>query len=80
MARGWESKSVEEQQSQAAARETPRNRPVTPEEAAKQRKRQGLILSRARVVDQLSLAQNPSHRQMLERALAELDQQLAQLL
>jgi len=79
MARGWESKSVEEQQSQATASETrPGPRP-TPDQIARQRQRQGLHLSRARVIQQLETAQNPHHRQMLESALADLDAQLARL-
>jgi hypothetical protein len=79
MARGWESKSVEEQQAEARALSTPKNRPVSPEEAAKRRQQQGLTLSRQRVLEQLRLAQNPAHRQMLEKALADLDTQLERL-
>jgi hypothetical protein len=78
MARGWESKSVEEQQAEAV-NVTPKNRPVTPEQAASQRHKQGLTLSRQRVIQQMERAQNPLHRQMLEKALADLDAQLAQL-
>ena len=78
MARGWESKSVEEQQSEAVAQHT-KNRPLTPEQAAQQRQKLGLTLSRQRVLQQLSVVQNPAHRQMLESALADLDAKLAQL-
>lgn len=78
MARGWESKSVEEQQSEAVA-QRPRNQLITPEQAAKQRQKAGLSLSRNRVLQQLSVAKNSAHRQMLERALADLDSQLTQL-
>ena len=75
MARGWESKSVEQQQEEAG---TPKNRarPLTPQEAAEENRRRGLLLSRQRVVQQLEAASNPRHRQMLEAALAELDLQL----
>jgi hypothetical protein len=79
MARGWESKSVEEQQAEAAADRVPKNRPVAPGELAKQRQRQGLSLSRQRVLQQLQIAQSPVHRQMLEKALADLDARLSQL-
>jgi hypothetical protein len=79
MARGWESKSVEEQQAEAKATPSIRNRPVTPEDAEKSRKKQGLTLSRQRVLQQLQLAQKPAHREMLEKALADLDAQLSQL-
>jgi hypothetical protein len=79
MARGWESKSVEEQQAEARAASTPKNRPVSREEAAKRRQQEGLTLSRQRVLEQLRLAQNPAHRRMLEKALADLDTQLERL-
>ncbi|MGB7583321.1 MAG: hypothetical protein WBM11_00650 [Terriglobales bacterium] len=79
MARGWESKSVEEQQSQAAFAGKKPRAPSTPQELARQRERQGLRLSRARVMQQLETAQNTHHRQMLASALADLDAQLARL-
>lgn len=79
MARGWESKSVEEQQSQAAS-SNPRPGPrSTPQELAHQRQRQGLLLSRARVLQQIETAHNTLHRQMLEAALVDLDAQIARL-
>jgi len=43
------------------------------------RKRDGLLLSRKNIQSQLSSVTNPTHRQMLEAALAELDRQLAEL-
>ena len=79
MARGWESKSVEEQQSQAASSEPmPGPRP-TPDQLMRQHQRNSLLLSRARVLQQLETAQNSQHRQMLEAALVDLDAQLARL-
>jgi hypothetical protein len=78
MARGWESKSVEEQQSQAASEPKSGPRPTT-DQLAHQRQRQGLLLSRARVIQQLGTAHNAQHRQMLEHALAALDAQIARL-
>ncbi|MFZ0801051.1 MAG: hypothetical protein WAN70_02705 [Terriglobales bacterium] len=77
MARGWESKSVEEQQAQATSSLTKPGPRPTPDQLARQRQRQGLLLSRTRVTQQLKAAQNPQHRQMLEAALADLDAQLA---
>jgi hypothetical protein len=79
MARGWESKSVEEQQAEAVNQRSTRKPPVSSETAARQRQKQGLTLSRNRVLQQLELAQNPTHRQMLEKALADLDAQLEHL-
>lgn len=75
MARGWESKSVEQQQEEASIPNT-RNAPLTPEQVAEENRRLGLQLSRQRIIQQLGAASNPQHRQMLEAALAELDQQL----
>jgi hypothetical protein len=79
MARGWESKSVEDQQSQAASSSIKTGPRPTADQLARQRQRQGLLLSRARVIQQLETAQNTHHRQMLQDALADLDAKLAQL-
>ena len=75
MARGWESKSVEQQQEEASTPKT-RPMPLTPAQAAEENRRRGLLLSRHHVVQQLEAASNPRHRQILEAALAELDRQL----
>ena len=79
MARGWESKAVEQQQAEASSSPSTRNPPVSPEQAAKQRQKQGLTLSRQHVVQQLQKASNPTHRQMLEKALVDLDAQISKL-
>jgi hypothetical protein len=79
VARGWESKSVEEQQSQAASTPLPAKPALTPAEIASQRQKQGLLLSRRHVIHQLETAQNPRHREILQNALADLDKQLAQV-
>ncbi len=76
MARGWESKSVQQQQELAtsdAGRAKPR---MTAEEIDAERRRESLQLSRRRVLQQLEVASNPRHREMLEAALADLDAQL----
>jgi hypothetical protein len=78
MARGWESKSVEEQQS-AAVVQIESKQQLTPEQAARKHEQEALDLSRRRIRQQLQSAQNPRHRQMLEGALAELDARLARL-
>jgi hypothetical protein len=78
MARGWESKSVESQQVDAAERK--RARPaLTDEQRHAAAKRRTLELSRARLADDLSRATAPQHRQMLERALADIDASLQSL-
>ena len=78
MARGFESKSVDEQQAEAR-REPAQNQTLSPQEMEGRRKRDGLLLSRKNIQSQLSSVTNPTHRQMLEAALAELDRQLAEL-
>ena len=78
MARGWESKSVEEQQAAASVRPELRQ-PLTAEQRAIRQQLETLQLSRKRIVHQLEAAQNPRHRQVLENALADLDSRLARL-
>jgi hypothetical protein len=78
MARGWESKSVEEQQSAANTQVASKQR-LTPEEAARKQERDAVELSRRNVLQQLQAVQNARHRQMLESALAELEARLTRL-
>jgi hypothetical protein len=75
MARGWESKSVEQQQEEATSKKEG-GEVLTREQIVERQRRQGLELSRQRILQQLQVACNPRHRQMLEAALAELDVQL----
>ena len=80
MARGWESKAVEEQQAEASATTSNSTRVrLAPEQVARQKQQQGLLLSRKRVLQQLQAAQNPFYRKMLETALGDLDARLARL-
>jgi hypothetical protein len=77
MARGWESKSVEQQQEEMSAQRKTARAPLSLAEQQRNRKREGLLLSRERLTQQLQAATNPRHRQMLEQAIAELDSQLS---
>jgi hypothetical protein len=77
MARGWESKSVEEQQSQATTSKDESKKYRTPAEIAAQHRREALLLSRSRILQQLQATENLDYRKMLESALACLDRQLA---
>lgn len=79
MARGWESKSVEQQQADMVERRQPARPPLSPEKREHERKRQGLLLSRTHLSRQLETAANPRHRQILADAIAELDRQLSSL-
>jgi hypothetical protein len=77
MARGFESKSVADQQASAfddnrgSGRES-----VDPVLSAKRRK---LELARASVLQQLEVARADPHKEMLRRALAALDRELVAL-
>lgn len=75
MARGFESKMVEFQQEEAA-RAKSQNAPLSADEQARQARRAGLTLARARAAADLERATIPAHRQMLEQAIAALDEQL----
>jgi hypothetical protein len=78
MARGWESKSVEEQQA-ASAGEREARHDESAGDPEKQRKIANLRLARAQASHALEAAGNPRYREMLEQAIAELDSQLAKL-
>jgi hypothetical protein len=76
MARGWESKSVEAQQEEAAsAADKPTNQ-YSPERVAARQQREGLALMRKKLEHDLDAASNPRHREMLERALQDLDRRM----
>ena len=77
MARGWESKSVEQQQELAASDAEQRKPQLSRVQISAKQRRQTLQLSRQRILQQLEVASNPRHRQMLEAALADLEAQLA---
>jgi hypothetical protein len=76
MSRGWESKSVEEQQAQAAATKPPATN-SNAEEAERKRKRQSLELQRERILSERT--SSPHRRSALENALADIEEKLAEL-
>jgi hypothetical protein len=79
MARGWESKSVEAQQDEAAEKSTPGKPRLTREAAARVREKESLRLSLQNVVRQLERSDNPRHRAMLERAQSDLERKIQEL-
>ena len=79
MARGWESKSVEQQQEDHSGERKTARAALSSVEQQRNRKREGLHLSRRRLAQQLDAANNPGRRQMLEQAIADLDRQLSSL-
>lgn len=80
MARGWESKDIEEQQTAAeGARATVRVK-VSVDQAEAERKRDSLLLQRTRVLDDLTRAPSEGrYRQTLESGLHYLEDQLIAL-
>lgn len=77
MARGWESKSVESQQSENEVG-TNRRR-LTHEEQERVARRESLELSRGRVARELETARSDVHRTALDNALRFLDEELSKL-
>jgi len=77
MARGWESKSVEQQQADLADRGKSSRPPLSASQQKRARERDGLLLIRARLVHQIEASTQPQHRRMLQQALAEIDNQLS---
>lgn len=77
MARGWESKAVEDQIDAAQANKDAQAKPgLSPAERERQARKQSLLLSRAQTLSRLKLAQNERYRAQLELALKHLDAQL----
>jgi hypothetical protein len=76
MSRGWESKSVEEQQSQAAAPK-PAAEQKSAEAAERKRRLQALELQRERILSERT--SSPHRRSALAYALADIEEKLAEL-
>jgi hypothetical protein len=80
MARGWESKSVEDQiQEREAQVSDPSRQKITPEELQRRSKLDGLMLVRTRTLTALQSACDSRYRGHLEKVLADLDAQIAEL-
>lgn len=81
MARGWESKAVEDQVEQAAqsrgAQEQPAAQPDN--DVALTHKLGGLRLMRSQLNEQLQRAQTVTQRQMLHQRLRAVDEEIASL-
>jgi hypothetical protein len=80
MSRGWESKDVESQMEEAAARRSKaRETPPSPEDIRLRTERNSLELTRTRVLKDLEAATHPRRREQLQAALDHLDRKLAEL-
>jgi hypothetical protein len=78
MARGFDSKFVEAQQEEAT-RDRVLRPEMTPEQRARETRRQTLQMSKVRAEGDLTRATAPAHRRMLEQAINTLNEQLASL-
>ena len=77
MARGWESKSVEDQIGAAEAeRELQARHQLTAGQREQSEHEQSLMLSRSLILSRIKAARDPRYRAQLQVALDQLDEQL----
>ncbi|HUJ13472.1 MAG TPA: hypothetical protein VL284_06730 [Thermoanaerobaculia bacterium] len=76
MARGWESKSVESQQTEGRPNKGGRK---SADDVDRQQRRHTLEMSRRRVVSELANTKSPMRLTSLEAALKHLDEELSKL-
>jgi hypothetical protein len=76
VARGWESKAVEDQIAASEERKSVAKRTRTPDELERESRRQGLLLSRAKIAGDIERARDERHRAVLQRALDFIDSQI----
>jgi hypothetical protein len=79
MARGWESKSVEEQQAEFGKKSDSAKAEISEQDKLRATEKKRLELARASVFNQLKLAQNPRYIELLTGELAELDKRISEL-
>lgn len=80
MARGWESKSVEDQIGEAeAARDAQAKPHLSTAERERRTRRESLLLSRAQIIGRLKGVTNARYRAQLEKTLKHLDEELEEL-
>ena len=79
MARGWESKAVEDQIAASEERRSSPKSVPTPEERERESRKQGLLLSRAKIAGDLDRARDQRHRATLQQALDYIDSQIESL-
>jgi hypothetical protein len=80
MARGFESKSVQDQQSEDIEAREMRSKPRRdPQDIERDKKRESLELSRRHVMNDIEATMSESRRRSLKAALAHLDGELEKL-
>jgi len=78
MARGWESKSVEQQIEDARSDPAPSSSMnAVPLDSEVREKREGLLLQRSRVLQEIASARNPRYIELLKGMLRHLETQLS---
>ena len=80
MARGWESKAVEADiETAASAGKDDGKEHLSPAQIEVMRRREGLLLSRSRVLQELETTRNERYRKMCQETLAHLEAELVKL-
>ena len=80
MAKGWESKSVESQVQDSQTKHRGKHgAPLTLAQVESRRRREVLLLSRARVQEGLQSSQDKRYQDQRRRALADIEAQLSAL-
>ena len=86
MARGWESKSVEEQieatlEAKNLSRVGSSKKPAKPGSKASRasQQRESLLLARTRILRDIHTTENPRYRQLLETTLEAVEKQLLEI-
>jgi hypothetical protein len=80
MARGWESKAVADQIEEGKSERSRSDQSrLSPEELHKQEKLRSLILSKARLLEQLERATQSAHRTVLQNGLRAIEIEIEEL-
>jgi hypothetical protein len=80
MARGWESKSVEEQMEDSRKdKESSQKGSHFSAKSRDSRERENLLLARTRLINDIEATENPRYRQFLQASLAAIEEQLSQI-
>ncbi|HMV82960.1 MAG TPA: hypothetical protein PLD20_06790 [Blastocatellia bacterium] len=80
MARGWESKSVEDQlEERLRVKQEAAVAPKSPEAVEREGRRETLLLMRSRLLDQLQHVRTDAHRRQIEQSLQAIEVELAAL-
>ena len=80
MARGWESKSVEDQIEEARRSQGPSEEDVkAPEELERERKIESLKLERSRLTEQLNRSRSEAYQRMIRQSLEAIEEEITAL-